>query len=144
MLPQRLMRLDRLPLTPNGKVDRRALPAPEAVAEGESSWVAPGNAVEELIAGVWEELLGRPRIGARDHFFRLGGHSLAAARLATRLGDALDVTVPLSFVFEHPVLADFAAALDGVLAAADEPAAPPRGTAPPSSAGGGATEIAAG
>ncbi len=75
MVPAAWVLLDRLPLTANGKVDRAALPAPEERGEG-GAYVAPRSPVEEVLAGIWEEVLELQRVGVEDDFFALGGHSL--------------------------------------------------------------------
>jgi acyl-coenzyme A synthetase/AMP-(fatty) acid ligase/acyl carrier protein len=97
MVPARIVVLDRLPLTPNGKVDRRALPAPEAVA-GEH--VAPRTATEAALTAIWSELLGQQAIGVTDNFFELGGDSIVAIRLAARIREDLKYPISLRDVFE--------------------------------------------
>ena len=118
MLPAHLVRLGALPLTGNGKVDRRALPAPD-VAAAAAGYLEPRSELEELIAEVWGKLLSVERVGARDHFFRLGGHSLAATRFTSRMRDLLDLEVPLAAVFDHPVLEDLSRHLEGRLLGED-------------------------
>jgi amino acid adenylation domain-containing protein/non-ribosomal peptide synthase protein (TIGR01720 family) len=105
MLPEAVVVLPSLPLTANGKVDHRALPVPQDTAEDSSGSVAPLNPVEELLAGIWMEVLGRGPAGAHDDFFRLGGHSLLATRLVSRIRGLFQVEVPLQSVFEFPTLA---------------------------------------
>jgi acyl-coenzyme A synthetase/AMP-(fatty) acid ligase/acyl carrier protein len=104
MVPAAFVRLDQLPRTPNGKLDTAALPAPAAEAGG----AAPSGVVEELIADVWSEVLGRDRIGADDDFFALGGHSLVALRVVARLKKNFGVPVSTKDVYRHPRLADLA------------------------------------
>ncbi|MGH9960190.1 MAG: non-ribosomal peptide synthetase, partial [Pyrinomonadaceae bacterium] len=88
MVPSAFLALEALPLTPNGKVDRKALPAPEGrgVAEG---YVPPGTPTEELLAGIWAEVLRQERVGRQDNFFALGGHSLVAIQVVSRVRDTL-------------------------------------------------------
>jgi amino acid adenylation domain-containing protein len=113
MLPAACCWVERLPLTPNGKVDRKACARLDTTAAPESSaYLAPHGPIEELLAGIWAELLQRERVGAGDHFFALGGHSLLATRLVSRVRGALGVELPLQAVFAHPTLA----ALAGVIA----------------------------
>ncbi|MGW7193051.1 amino acid adenylation domain-containing protein, partial [Streptomyces sp. NPDC054838] len=112
MLPAGIVPLEALPVTPNGKLDRRALPAPPEPDVPRAGFTAPASATEELVAEVWGEVLGRDRIGRQDDFFGLGGHSLRATRVVSRLGGRLGGTVPLRLLFENPVLEGFAAALD--------------------------------
>ncbi|MCB1037271.1 MAG: AMP-binding protein, partial [Acidobacteria bacterium] len=113
LLPSVLIPLENLPLTPNGKVDRKALPAPQDLrAAGEGAYLAPRNPAEELLAGIWSEVLGVPRVGLSDNFFELGGHSLMATRLASRIRKALQVDLPLREVFDHPTLGELAGAVE--------------------------------
>ena len=112
MVPSAFVRLDALPLTPNGKVDRQALPAPEDDAFVRRDYEAPQGELEEIVAKVWTELLGVERIGRNDHFFELGGHSLLAVRLLERLRRH-SLSADVRALFARPVLADFAASLNG-------------------------------
>ncbi|MEV0219299.1 amino acid adenylation domain-containing protein [Streptomyces sp. NPDC050704] len=92
--------LDALPLLSNGKVDRAMLPSPdEIVAAEQPAFTAPRGAAEELVAGVWADLLGLDRVGARDDFFALGGTSLQLTRLAARLRAASGEKVSLRGLF---------------------------------------------
>ncbi|MFE7721962.1 amino acid adenylation domain-containing protein, partial [Nocardia rhizosphaerihabitans] len=129
MVPTAFVVLDVLPVNASGKLDRRALPAPElAVRE----FRAPATPSEQVVAGVIAEVLGLELVGADDDFFDLGGNSLIATRVAARLGAALDRQVPVARIFEAPVVAELAAALDSAeggarlaLVAGERPAAIP-------------------
>jgi len=106
MVPQAFVMLDALPLTPNGKVDRRALPAPdEARPELAQQYVAPRNAVEEVVADIWAEVLKVEQVGIHDNFFELGGHSLLATQVISRVRRAVQVELPLRALFEDPTVA---------------------------------------
>ncbi|MBV9772680.1 MAG: amino acid adenylation domain-containing protein, partial [Gemmatimonadetes bacterium] len=117
MVPAVLVMLEALPLSANGKVDRRALPAPEAESE---RYEAPRTQTEELLAGIWAEVLRVERVGVHDDFFALGGHSLLATRVIARVRDAFRVEVPLRVLFEAPTLAAFAERIDARAAAGGE------------------------
>ncbi len=113
MVPSWFAALPALPLTGNGKVDRKALPAPGAGrADLAGEWVAPSGPVEEQVAAIWGEVLGRERIGADDNFFDLGGHSLLATRVLSRLQAAFGFEVPLRDLFLSPTVAGVAAAIE--------------------------------
>ena len=123
MVPAAYVRLESLPLTPNGKLNRKALPAPEGDAYGVRQYEAPQGAIEELLAGIWAELLQLERVGRHDNFFELGGHSLLAVRVIARVREALKVEVAIRDLFARPVLQDFASAL-AIAAPAELPAIP--------------------
>lgn len=101
MVPYTFVFLDVLPRTPNGKVDRQSLPEPRR----REDFVAPRNPVEELIVGLWCELLGMENIGVHDVFFEVGGHSLMVTQFMSRLRYSLGVEIPLAAIFEAPTAA---------------------------------------
>jgi amino acid adenylation domain-containing protein len=113
MVPARFVTLDALPLNPNGKVDRRALPEPDAERPAARSWTAPRTQVETTLAGMWSELLGVGRVGVDDHFFAdLGGHSLRATQVVSRIREAFAVHLELRTIFEAPTVAELAEVIE--------------------------------
>lgn len=112
MIPSLWVALADLPLTPSGKVDRKALPDPvSAGAAGGREYQAPGDPVEEALAGIWSELLGAERIGVLDDFFALGGNSLLATRVLAGIRTAFAVELPLRRLFEATTVAALAQAV---------------------------------
>src|SRR5262249_52038298 len=100
-VPSSFVSIEAIPLTAHGKVDHRPLPAPDHRAvSSESGPAAPHTPVEEVLAGIWQDLLGIGRIDVRTSFFALGGHSLLATRLLSRIREAFAVEVSLIDVFE--------------------------------------------
>ncbi|MBZ5536433.1 MAG: amino acid adenylation domain-containing protein [Acidobacteriia bacterium] len=114
MVPSFFVLLDTLPLTPNGKIDRRALPVPEGKRLVEISFVAPRTPLEESVASVWQELLGIDRVGIHDDFFDLGGHSLTAIQVKSRLLERMHVDLPLRSLFESPTVASLAEQIEAI------------------------------
>ncbi|HEY6923118.1 MAG TPA: amino acid adenylation domain-containing protein, partial [Steroidobacteraceae bacterium] len=111
MIPAAFVVMARLPLTTNGKLDRRALPEPDASSYVREQYVAPEGAVEEFLAGVWEELLRIRRVGRHDSFFKLGGHSITATQVMARIRASFAVDLPVSVLFSFHTLAELSAAV---------------------------------
>ncbi len=108
MVPSAFVLLEALPLTPNGKVDRRALPAPDIFRrEVEAELVAPRTETEEILTGIWSEIL-RVEVGIYDNFFELGGHSLLATQVISRLREAFSIELSLNIIFANPTIAQLA------------------------------------
>ncbi|HAF12617.1 MAG TPA: non-ribosomal peptide synthetase, partial [Blastocatellia bacterium] len=118
LVPTYFVTLEQLPLTANGKVDRRALPLPDpSLTNLKREFIAPRNETEELISGVWSEVLGLNQIGIHDNFFELGGHSLRATQVLSRINAIFKIELRLSAVFEHSTVAALAAAIEDHLVA---------------------------
>ncbi|HEY0226800.1 MAG TPA: amino acid adenylation domain-containing protein, partial [Mycobacterium sp.] len=111
MVPSHIMVLDEFPMTSSGKLDRRALPAPEY--DDADSYRAPAGAVEEILAGIYAQVLGLERVGVDDSFFDLGGDSLSAMRLMSAINSSLDTDLSVRTVFDAPTVAQLAPRIGG-------------------------------
>ncbi len=126
MVPAAYVLLDELPLTPHGKVDRHALESAAGVrGVCAADDAPPRDPGEEILAEIWEDVLGIDGIGVRDHFFQLGGHSLLATQVVSRIRRAFAVELPVRSVFENPTVAELAAEVDS-----RRQTAPPGGSLP--------------
>jgi acyl carrier protein len=109
MVPSSFVWLDALPLTATGKVDRRALPAPDGARPSmDTPFVAPRTVVEERLAAIWADVLRLDRVGADDDFWALGGDSLRATRIISRVLEEFQVTLSLRALFDAPTVAEVA------------------------------------
>ncbi len=113
MVPTQFITLDAFPLTPNGKIDRRALLAFDVkTPETYEDYAAPRTPIEELLVGIWSEVLDVSLVGIRDNFFDLGGHSLRATQIASRVSDAFQIPLPIRLLFESPTIEAMAAFIE--------------------------------
>ncbi len=109
MLPTGWAIVERLPRTPSGKIDRRALPRPVPALHEPAAHDAAPDALEAAVIDIWRSVLAMPQVGLHDNFFALGGHSLSASRVVSRLREQFDVPMPLRQFFDHPTVAQVAA-----------------------------------
>ncbi|MDF5715802.1 MAG: thioester reductase domain-containing protein, partial [Rhizonema sp. NSF051] len=124
MIPSAFVGLDSLPLTPNGKLDRKALPNPELAQPSlEKTFVAPRTPTEEVLAEIWTQVLRLERVGVKDNFYDLGGHSLIATQLVFHIRNTFKVELPLHVLLETPTVAGMAETIDHVLQATLTPSA---------------------
>ena len=119
MVPSAVMILKSFPQTPNGKLDRRVLPAPDLEAYESRHYEEPRGQIEEILAGIWQSLLGVERVGRRDDFFELGGHSLLIVQMVERMR-LVGLLVEGQRVFESPMLAELASSFTVGMAAQSE------------------------
>jgi len=116
MIPQHVVALAAVPLLPNGKIDRKSLPMPESsVVDSKRERILPGNELERKVVSAMESVLNLPGLSIDDDFFAMGGHSLLAARLTSRLNRDLGISLPLRTLFEAPTAAGLAAAVETTL-----------------------------
>ncbi|HKP86187.1 MAG TPA: condensation domain-containing protein, partial [Blastocatellia bacterium] len=131
MLPAVFVPLASLPMNANGKLDRQALPIVEGLgSQSGENYVAPRNAVEEILAGLWSEVLAVTGVGVNDSFFESGGHSLLATQLVSRVREAFQIDLPLRRLFESPTIASMAGHINAALGAGEIFKAPPIERAP--------------
>ncbi len=107
MVPSFFIVLDKFPVTANGKIDRKALPSPIEALESRA-FDPPQTPIEQVIADTWSALLKIPKVGRKDHFFHLGGHSIAAAQLSSLVSTEFGVQVPVGLIFEDSILEKYA------------------------------------
>ena len=107
MIPATFVVLDELPLSPNGKIDRQALPIPDYDGnERQTPFIAPRNQQEEKLAKIWHQVFGLEKIGVNDNFFHLGGHSLIATQILSRIRDIFEIEVSFKKLLENPTIGD--------------------------------------
>ncbi|WP_418027853.1 non-ribosomal peptide synthase/polyketide synthase [Paenibacillus sp. JJ1722] len=114
MIPSYFIQLQNMPLTPNGKIDRKALPAPEDSLQSRADYVAPRTWVEVKLAQIWQDVLGLEQVGVKENFFEIGGHSLRATTLASKIHKELNKLLPLRSIFEAPTIEQLAAIIEGL------------------------------
>ncbi len=124
MIPSAFVMVRAFPVTPGGKVDRRALPAPERGGQGED-YTPPSTPTEEIVAGIWKEVLGLEKTGIYDNFLEIGGHSLNATQVVSRVCRVFPIELPLRTVFDYPTLKELSARIDSALLSSQLDIIPP-------------------
>ncbi|MFJ4396907.1 non-ribosomal peptide synthetase [Pseudomonas sp. NPDC089396] len=114
MVPLHWGWFDSLPHNANGKLDRKALPAIDIGGQHSQAYLAPRDELEEVLAGIWADVLKAERVGVHDNFFELGGHSLLATQIASRVQKQLQLNVPLRAMFECSTVEALAAYVRGL------------------------------
>ena len=125
MLPVAYISLEALPITPNGKLDRGALPAPADSGRRTEEYVAFRTPIEEIVVGILEEVLRLDRVGIYDNFFEIGGHSLLAIQVASRVRSAFGVEIGVRSIFEEPAVEGLARRIEEAMRAGERDEAPP-------------------
>src|SRR5206468_11886190 len=103
MVPSSFVQLQEMPLTPNGKIDRKALPEPDRASDSGRDYAAPRSELEWLMAGIWQDVLGVEKVGIQDDFFELGGDSIKAIQVSTRMYRH-HYKLEMKDLFQHPVI----------------------------------------
>ncbi|NEW09936.1 amino acid adenylation domain-containing protein, partial [Paenibacillus sp. SYP-B3998] len=114
MIPSYFVQLVQMPLTSNGKVDRKALPAPESSVNTGATYTAPRTPLEVKLVRIWQEVLGLEKVGVKDNFFDLGGHSLRATTLVSKVHQELNVDLSLRDVFRFSKIEELAQLISGM------------------------------
>jgi amino acid adenylation domain-containing protein len=127
MLPSVFVKLDKVPLGPNSKIDRSGLPLPSKARQifPKALFAASGTPVVEMLADIFARVLHLDQVGPHDDFFEMGGHSLLAAQLMSRMLDAFNVELPLRCVFETPTVSGLAGSIESAMKAGESLQAPP-------------------
>jgi acyl carrier protein len=117
MIPNRFIHIEEIPVTENGKADKARLPDPNSkfYNNNKSTYQAPRNDIEILISQIWQNVLQIKEIGVFDSFLALGGNSLAAIRITSRMEEQLGFEIPLRSLFEHPTIAAYSDAIADIL-----------------------------
>ncbi len=112
MVPSYFVQLEQMPLTPNGKIDRNSLSKPKGELHTGNEFVVPRNPVEEELSKIWQEVLGIERVGVKDNFFDIGGHSLRATNLVAKIYKKLKIDISLREIFSSPTIEQLATIIE--------------------------------
>ena len=108
MIPTYFIQLEKLPLTLNGKIDKKALPEPDGNLNTGTEYEAPTNDLEQRLVAIWREVLKVNQVGINDNFFDLGGHSLKATTLVSKIHQKFQIELPLRKIFQSPTVKELA------------------------------------
>ncbi|MFB2976515.1 amino acid adenylation domain-containing protein [Microseira sp. BLCC-F43] len=125
MVPSTFVLLESLPLTPNGKIDRKRLPIPTQTEESKKTVKIYRTPTEEILTGIWIQVLGIQPIEITDNFFQLGGHSLLATQVISRIRKAFQLEIPLRYLFESPTIAELSPRIEAEIKAGQKLELPP-------------------
>jgi amino acid adenylation domain-containing protein/non-ribosomal peptide synthase protein (TIGR01720 family)/FkbM family methyltransferase len=126
MVPEAILVLEEMPLTANGKIDRGKLPGGLHLGrQVEEEYVEARTPIEELAVGIYEEVLRLDRVGIRDNFFEIGGHSLLAMQVISRVRDTFRVEIEVRSIFEEPTVEGLAVRIDAAMRAGEQVERPP-------------------
>ncbi|OHT47031.1 non-ribosomal peptide synthetase [Flavobacterium tructae] len=114
MLPSYYVFLDKFPLTPNGKIDKKALPSVSTEDVIQQEYVAPSNEIEEKLVAIWEEVLQKTKIGVSDIFFALGGHSLKATQVISKIQKEFNIKIELKELYKEPTITNLAGYIESI------------------------------
>ncbi|WP_264529199.1 amino acid adenylation domain-containing protein [Flavobacterium sp. N502540] len=114
MLPSYYVFLDKFPLTPNGKIDKKALPSVSTEDVIQQEYVAPANEIEEKLVAIWEEVLQKTKIGVSDIFFALGGHSLKATQVISKIQKEFNIKIELKELYKEPTITNLAGYIESI------------------------------
>ena len=116
MIPLYYLQIEEFPLSSNGKVDRKSLRTLNTcLVDSKMKYTAPRSEIEEVLAKIWQEVLGVPKVGVHDNFIALGGHSLMAIRITTRINKEIETNFSLNKIFELPSIAEYAKFIEETL-----------------------------
>lgn len=119
MIPAVFVELEKLPLTPNGKVDKKSLPVPEFSKADDNTFVAPKLPAEEILAGIWSEVLGLDKVGVNDNFFELGGDSIISIQIISK-ANQMGIKLTPRQIFRYQTVAELSGVINYVKATDDE------------------------
>jgi amino acid adenylation domain-containing protein len=124
MIPFNFVQPDQMPLTPNGKVDKKMLLKMEAkILSLSKEYIAPANEIEKQLTVVWQQILGKEKIGVTDNFFEAGGHSLKVVMVLSRINKLFNVKVDVNIIFKDPTIRSLAKYIEAVSSVEHEAAA---------------------